>query len=152
MISVLRILAAGLFLEGPASSMSTDLCLRNHMNPHAWRDLAGSKGQRLVTLESGGTWTCVWLLVYLESLHSAQGDTSVAFRSRCPCLAQALPATLLLLPEPRCHHQPCRGLRDWVLFIFQDSLLPGHEPLPGPHVHLLLVLRIGSHAHRRPHL
>lgn len=59
MISVLRLLAAGLFLEGPASSVSTDLCLRNHMNPHAWRDLAGSKGQRLVTLESGGTWISV---------------------------------------------------------------------------------------------
>ena len=34
----------------------------------------------------------------------------------------------------------------------QDTLLPGHEPLPGPHVHLLLVLRPGGHAYCWAHL
>ena len=34
----------------------------------------------------------------------------------------------------------------------QDTLLLGHEPLPGPHVHLLLVLRPGGHAYCWAHL
>jgi len=34
----------------------------------------------------------------------------------------------------------------------QDPVLPGHESLPGADVHLLLVLRPGRHADRRPHL
>lgn len=34
----------------------------------------------------------------------------------------------------------------------QDPVLPGHEPVSGADVHLLLVLRTGGHADRRPHL
>lgn len=34
----------------------------------------------------------------------------------------------------------------------QDLVLPGHEPLPGTDVHLLLVLRTGGHADCWPHL
>lgn len=35
---------------------------------------------------------------------------------------------------------------------FQDPFLPGDEPLPGPDVHLLLVLCACGHADRRAHL
>lgn len=39
-----------------------------------------------------------------------------------------------------------------ALCSLQDPFLPGHEPLPGTDVHLLLVLRTGGHADRWPHL
>lgn len=55
----------------------------------------------------------------------------------------------LLLSKPRLQQQPCWGSEAGSLHLVQDPLLPGHEPLPGPYVCLLLVLCPGGHAHRR---
>lgn len=45
-----------------------------------------------------------------------------------------------------------RGCRVLTPCPVQDPVLPGDESVPGADVHLLLVLRAGRHADRRPHL
>ena len=71
----------------------------------------------------------------------------------CNCVGSMSAAALrILLCTSK--HAGCwlRGCRVLTPCPVQDPVLPGHEPVPGADVHLLLVLRAGRHADRRPHL